>query len=207
MWEVIHAQWHLRSIHKSSFGHNLRLSLKHMIDGEFCTSGCSKVEVLPWGIWNGFSSSPECLLFHLSCHQAEQGLGPRMTEDELVGWHHWLNGHEFEQAPGDGERQGSLTCCSPWGDKKIIPDWATEQQQQFPLTCQVNLLVAFALLAFTWESVTEEHLTSCWGLYPPPSAPDHGSELNYTPLPEQNIVLVSFWQGSFDTIDNLVWSL
>ena len=35
-------------------------------------------------------------------------------EDEMVGWHHWLNGHEFEQAPGDSEGQGSLACCSPW---------------------------------------------------------------------------------------------
>ena len=38
-----------------------------------------------------------------------------MTEDEMVGWHHWLNGHECEQAPRDGEWQGSLACCSPWG--------------------------------------------------------------------------------------------
>ena len=38
-----------------------------------------------------------------------------MTEDEMVGWHHQINGHEFEQAPGDGEEQGSLVCCSPWG--------------------------------------------------------------------------------------------
>ena len=35
-----------------------------------------------------------------------------MTEDEMFGWHHGLNGHEFEQAPGEGETQGSLTCCS-----------------------------------------------------------------------------------------------
>ena len=41
-----------------------------------------------------------------------------MTEDEMVGWHHRLNGHEFEQTPGDGERQGSLACCSPWGCKE-----------------------------------------------------------------------------------------
>ena len=33
----------------------------------------------------------------------------------MVGWHHQLNGHEFEQAPGEGEGQGSLMCCSPWG--------------------------------------------------------------------------------------------
>ena len=38
-----------------------------------------------------------------------------VTEDEMVGWHHWLNGHEFEQTPGDTEGQGSLVCCSPWG--------------------------------------------------------------------------------------------
>ena len=42
-----------------------------------------------------------------------------MTEDELVGWHHQLSGHEFEQAPGDGEGQGSLECCSPWGLKEL----------------------------------------------------------------------------------------
>ena len=42
-----------------------------------------------------------------------------MTEDEMVGWHHWLDGHEFEQVPGVGIRQGSLACCSPWGGKEL----------------------------------------------------------------------------------------
>ena len=41
-----------------------------------------------------------------------------MTEGEVVGWHHRLNGHEFEQIPGDGEGRGSLACCSPWGLKE-----------------------------------------------------------------------------------------
>ena len=40
------------------------------------------------------------------------------TEDEMVGWHHRLNGHEFEQAPGVGDGQGSLECCSPRGRKE-----------------------------------------------------------------------------------------
>ena len=40
------------------------------------------------------------------------------TEDEMVGWHHRLKGHEFEQAPGAGDGQGSLVCCSPWGHKE-----------------------------------------------------------------------------------------
>ena len=41
-----------------------------------------------------------------------------VTEDEMVGWHHRLNGHEFEQTLGDGEGQGSLACCSPWARKE-----------------------------------------------------------------------------------------
>ena len=41
-----------------------------------------------------------------------------MTEDEMVGQHHRLNGHEFESAPGVGGRQGGLACCSPWGCKE-----------------------------------------------------------------------------------------
>ena len=41
-----------------------------------------------------------------------------MTEDEMVGWHHRLNGHEFEQTPGVGDGQGSLACCSLWGCKE-----------------------------------------------------------------------------------------
>ena len=46
------------------------------------------------------------------------------TEDEMVGWHHWLDGHEFEQIPGDGEGQGSLVCCNPWGCKELgMTEW------------------------------------------------------------------------------------
>ena len=48
-----------------------------------------------------------------------------MTEDEMVGWHHRLDGHKFEQAPGAGDRQGSLACCSSWG-LRVGHDWATE---------------------------------------------------------------------------------
>ena len=54
--------------------------------------------------------------------QEEKG----MTEDEMVGWYHWLNEHEFEQALGDGEGQESLACCSPRGRKELD---TTELQQ------------------------------------------------------------------------------
>ena len=47
------------------------------------------------------------------------------TEDEMVGWHYLLNGHELGQTLGDGEGQGRLLCCSPWGCR-VRHDWATE---------------------------------------------------------------------------------
>ena len=47
------------------------------------------------------------------------------TEDEMVGWHLWLNGHEFEQALGAGDGQGGLVCCGPWG-LRVRHDWAAE---------------------------------------------------------------------------------
>ena len=52
-----------------------------------------------------------------------------MTEGEMVGWHHQLNGLEFEQILGDGEGQGSLACCSPRVHKESGHDLTTEQQQ------------------------------------------------------------------------------
>ena len=51
------------------------------------------------------------------------------TEDEMVGWHHQLNGHKFEQTPGDSEGQGSLVCCHPWGHKEL--DMTVAEQQQY----------------------------------------------------------------------------
>ena len=49
-----------------------------------------------------------------------------MMKDEMVGWHHQLDGHEFEQAPGDSEGQKRLVCCSSWGHR-VRYDLATEQ--------------------------------------------------------------------------------
>ena len=48
-----------------------------------------------------------------------EGRRRRGQQDEIVGWYHWLNGHEFEQTLGDGKGQGSLVCCSPWGYKEL----------------------------------------------------------------------------------------
>ena len=73
--------------------------------------------------------------------QEEKGL----TEDEMVGWHHWLNGHELEQAPGVSDGQGSLVCCSPWGHKESDttewPNWIVYREDRtFPLFVTFELI-------------------------------------------------------------------
>ena len=62
-----------------------------------------------------------------------------MTEDAVVGWHYRLNGHKFEQTPGDGEGQGSLACCSPWGRKESD---TTERLNNNTATILVQTLMA-----------------------------------------------------------------
>ena len=64
-------------------------------------------DVKSWLIWKDLDAGKDW-------GQEDKGT----TEDEMVGWHHQLNGHEFEQAPGVGDGQGSLACCSPWGHKE-----------------------------------------------------------------------------------------
>ena len=54
-----------------------------------------------------------------------------MTEDEMIGWHHQLNEHGFNQTPGDGEGQGSLASCGAWGHR-VRHKLVTEQQQHSP---------------------------------------------------------------------------
>ena len=58
---------------------------------------------------------------------------------EIVGWHHQLSGHEFEQAPGNGERQGSLVCCSLWGLEELDPT------EQLALT-ELNTVTGFSIV-------------------------------------------------------------
>ena len=70
--------------------------------------------------WNSFKCFFCCcyLLKKPWCWERLRAGGEGETEDEMVVWHHWLNGHEFEQSPGIGDGQGSLACCSLWGHKE-----------------------------------------------------------------------------------------
>ena len=53
-------------------------------------------------------------------------------DDEIVGWHHWLNEHEFGWTPGVSDGQRSLGCCSPWGSQTVRHDWATNLKWYIP---------------------------------------------------------------------------
>ena len=69
------------------------------------------------------------------------------TEDEMIGWHHQLNGREFEQALGDTEGQGNLACCSPWGRKEWtwLSNWTITHQ---PFSQQIFQFWFFRLIEF-----------------------------------------------------------
>ena len=63
------------------------------------------------------------------------------AEDEMVGWHHWLNGREFERASGNGERQGRLACCSPCGHKESdMTEWLNNTMTAAMLTNEATEL-------------------------------------------------------------------
>ena len=94
------------------------------------------------------------------------------TEDKMVGWHHRLDGHEFEQALGDGEGQGSLACCSPW-DRRVGHNLATEQQLSLSLEkcpASSSLLFTVSLPPFPISSVSLSSLLAKLPSHRPPSA-------------------------------------
>ena len=69
-----------------------------------------------------------------------------MTKDEMVGWHHQFNGQEFDQTPGNGEGQGSLVCCSPWGHKELnLTEQLNNNNQSRKYAFQVQVGVQGAL--------------------------------------------------------------
>ena len=72
-----------------------------------------------------------------------------MTEDEMVGRHHCLNGHESEQIPGDSEGQGILVCCSPWGSQRVGHHLVTEQQHGDSDTCGHESMIPLLLIITT----------------------------------------------------------
>ena len=73
-----------------------------------------------WLIWKDPDADVKIIMLNSKTWRGKKGT----TEDEMIEWHHWLDGHEFEQALGAGDGQGSLACCSPWGCSQTqLSDW------------------------------------------------------------------------------------
>ena len=85
------------------------------------------------------------------------------TEDETVGWHHWLSGYEFEQAPGVGDGEGSLACCSPWGRKESDTtewlNWTEGERLPRSMACP-QLLVQYKTVFPWWQHPTSLFCTA-----------------------------------------------
>ena len=78
-----------------------------------------------------------------------------MTEDEMVGWHHWLNGYEFEQVPIDGEKEGGLACCGPWSCKKSdTNEWLNVNWMSSTYLLFVNIQNLFSNIIMQLERST-----------------------------------------------------
>ena len=84
-----------------------------------------------------------------------------MIEDDMVGWHHQVNGHKFEQAPGDGERQGSLACYSSWSCKELDKtsrlnnnNFSSSILDTFDLGAHLPVSYLFAFSYCSWRSIT-----------------------------------------------------
>ena len=91
------------------------------------------------------------------------------TEGKIAGWHHWLNGYEFEQAPGDSEGKGNLECCSSWGLKKSdIIEWLNNKRRQVSIAMLhwgvLICLTNFLLLSFPMNIDLCEPWKNFWQL-------------------------------------------
>ena len=101
------------------------------------------------------------------------------TEDKMVGWHHQLNGHEFEQAPEVGKGQGSLACCSPWGSKEsdtteqlnsnnhiFFHSGSTNSVKEFQFSMCWPTLILFSFCIIAILTDVRWYLTVVWSAFP-----------------------------------------
>ena len=108
-----------------------------------------------------------------------------MTEDEMVGWHHQLDGHEFQQTPGDGEGQGSLACCSPWVSREWT--WLSHWKTTTRGPCRGTLALLFLTVGRKkWQ-------TALWGR--------GGGKCTLLPLKEKESL--QFWMENYLNLEHM----
>ena len=102
-WKLLRVPWTARRLNQSILK---EISPEYSLEGLMLKLKLQPPDVKNWLI----GKDPDA---RKDWRQEEKGT----TEDQMVGWHHQLDGHEFEQAPSVGDEQGGLVCCSPWGHK------------------------------------------------------------------------------------------
>ena len=105
--------------------------------------------LLVFSCFSKFSS----YIFHIAFYFAGRDWGQEekgTTKDEMAGWHHWLDGHESEWTPGDGDGQGGLACCDSWGHKESDP---TERLNW----TELNWIVMYGYGCESWTIKKVEH--------------------------------------------------
>ena len=146
-WRIIYAfeLWFWRRLLRVPWtARRSNQSILKEISPEYSLEGLMlKLQLQYFGHLMRRTDSLEETLIGKDWRQEEKGT----TEDEMVGWHHGLDGHEFEQSPGDGEAQGSWSCYSPWDCKRVGHDWATE------LTDNTRITVS----NYSWSSLFFKH--------------------------------------------------
>ena len=110
------------SVHGIFQGKNTGLGCHSLLQGIFLTQGSDPqcflhVRQHQWILYCWVTQKAYmCIYTYMNTNMCMKE--KRVTEDEMIEWHHWFNGHELGQTPGNSEGQGGLACCSPWGRKK-----------------------------------------------------------------------------------------
>ena len=116
-WRIDHFElWCWRRLLRVPWTARLNQSILKEINPEYSLEGLmlkQKLQYFGHLMWRADSLEKTLTLGNI------EGRRRRGWQDEMVGWHHWLDGHEFEQTLGNDERQGTLACCSPWGCKEL----------------------------------------------------------------------------------------
>ena len=148
--------------------------------------------------WNYVWNTYHCWLWHaISCYWHPPNLAlcwSKSAEDEMVGWHHQLNGHEFEQTPRDGEAQRSLVCYSPWDHKELDMTERLNSKHKsvgVVMTSQ-GALASLALMLSSFSLSISSHWR-CQGQIIPPAPTDwrRGYSIRFCPFQTPNFLFAN----------------
>ena len=114
------------------------------------------------------------------CRQKEKGT----TEDEMVGWHHWLNEYEFAQALGAGDGQRSLACCSPWDLKELDTTEQLKWTDWCLITTKVEISQLYICTAWCPSMLSESFTVACDSSLMPMANPGFSSGLGALSFPD-----------------------